>query len=175
MSENPVIIDGIVIPSDNPLFLGIIAVHVLAALICVIAGAFAMLSKKQPGTHPKAGSVYYYGLWIVFITVIIISILRWNEDYPLFILGSLSFGLAFTGRKAEKQKWKRWPVIHVLGMGFSYILLITAFYVDNGKFLPVWKNLPYIVYWTLPAIVGIPIIIRTLLRHPVVKSANQIK
>jgi hypothetical protein len=175
MSGNPVTIDGIVIPSDNPVFLALIAVHVLAALICVIAGIVAMLSKKQPGGHPKAGSVYYYGLWIVFITIIIISIIRWSEDYPLFILGSLSFGLAFTGRKAKKQKWEKWPVIHVLGMGFSYILLITAFYVDNGKFLPVWKNLPPIVYWTLPAIVGIPIIIRTLLRHPVVKRANQIK
>jgi hypothetical protein len=170
MSGNPVTFDGIVIPSDDPVFLALIAVHVLAALICVIAGIVAMLSKKQPGTHPKAGSVYYYGLWIVFITVIIISIVRWSEDYPLFILGGLSFGLAFTGRKAEKLKWKKWPVIHVLGMGFSYILLITAFYVDNGKFLPVWKNMPHIVYWTLPAIVGIPIIIRTLLRHPVVRQ-----
>ena len=26
-------------------------------------------------------------------------------------------------------------------MGLSYILLLTAFYVDNGKSLPLWKDL----------------------------------
>ena len=27
-------------------------------------------------------------------------------------------------------------------MGASYILLLTAFYVDNGKNLPLWRELP---------------------------------
>jgi hypothetical protein len=54
-------------------------------------------------------------------------------------------------------------------MGASYILLLTAFYVDNGKNLPLWKDLPSISYWTFPALVGIPIIIRTMLRHPLLR------
>ncbi|HEV8508649.1 MAG TPA: hypothetical protein VGQ53_24815, partial [Chitinophagaceae bacterium] len=57
-------------------------------------------------------------------------------------------------------------IVHITGMGISYIFLLTAFYVDNGKFLPIWKNFSSLVYWLLPAVVGIPIIIRTLLRHP---------
>jgi len=44
--------------------------------------------------------------------------------------------------------------------------LTEGFYVDNGKGLPLWKELPPISYWLLPAAVGIPLIIRTLLRHP---------
>jgi len=31
-------------------------------------------------------------------------------------------------------------------MGVSYIVLLTAFYVDNGKSLPLWKELPPISY-----------------------------
>ena len=49
-------------------------------------------------------------------------------------------------------------------MGVSYILLLTAFYVDNGKSLPLWKELPSIAYWILPGAIGGPIIGRALLR-----------
>jgi hypothetical protein len=48
----------------------------------------------------------------------------------------------------------------------SYILLLTAFYVDNGKNLPLWNKLPQIAFWLLPGAVGIPFIVRALLRHP---------
>lgn len=57
-------------------------------------------------------------------------------------------------------------------MGASYILLLTAFYVDNGKNLPLWKELPAILYWTLPTIIGIPIILRTLLRHLLIRGSR---
>jgi len=49
-------------------------------------------------------------------------------------------------------------------MGFSYILMLTAFYVDNGKNLPLWKELPQIAFWLLPAALGIPLVLRTLLK-----------
>ena len=170
MDGKPINIDGIVIPSDAPFFLALIAIHVLAALICVVAGIVAMLSKKQRGNHPTAGTIYFFGLIVVFVTVTIISILRWKEDYYLFILGCLSLAAAFVGRMARRKIWNNWAVYHITCMGLSYTILITAFYVDNGKFLPVWKDLPPIVYWTLPGIIGIPIIIYTLLTHPVMKK-----
>ena len=51
-------------------------------------------------------------------------------------------------------------------MGSSYILMLTAFYVDNGKNLPIWKELPQIAFWLLPAAFGIPLLVCALLRHP---------
>ena len=48
-------------------------------------------------------------------------------------------------------------------MGLSYILMLVAFYVDNGKQLPLWKDLPHFTYWLIPMAVGIPLIIRALL------------
>jgi hypothetical protein len=170
MIGEPISVGGITIPSNTPFFLTLISIHVLAALICVVAGIVAMLSEKKQGYHPKAGSVYFYSLLVVFLTVVVISILRWQEDYYLFLLGLLSFGMAFTGRRALKQKWRRWPIYHITGMGLSYIILLTAFYVDNGRFLPIWKYFSPVVYWTLPAIIGIPIIVINLMRHQVVKT-----
>jgi hypothetical protein len=47
--------------------------------------------------------------------------------------------------------------------------LLTAFYVDNGKSLPLWRDLPSITYWLLPAAVGLPLILYALLRHPLAR------
>ena len=63
---------------------------------------------------------------------------------------------------------------HVTGIGLAYIIQLTAFYIANGGFLPLWKDFSPIIYWTLPGIIGIPIVIITLLRHPVVK-ANRVQ
>jgi hypothetical protein len=50
-------------------------------------------------------------------------------------------------------------------MGVSYVVLLTAFYVDNGPHLPLWDRLPAIAYWTLPALVCTPLLVRGLRRH----------
>ena len=50
-------------------------------------------------------------------------------------------------------------------MGLSYIVLLTAFYVDNGKSLPFWKELPPISYWVIPAALGLPLIARALRQY----------
>jgi hypothetical protein len=62
--------------------------------------------------------------------------------------------------------------LHITGMGTSYVLLLTAFYVDNGKQLPVWKDLPHFTYWLLPLVVGILLIVRALLLHPLARQAS---
>jgi hypothetical protein len=50
---------------------------------------------------------------------------------------------------------------------------LTAFYVDNGKSLPLWKELPSITYWLVPAAVGAPLIARALFCHPLVRRFKQ--
>lgn len=52
----------------------------------------------------------------------------------------------------------------------SYVLLLTAFYVDNGKSLPIWRDLPPVTYWLVPAVVGIALIVRALLCHPLART-----
>jgi hypothetical protein len=167
--EDTTVVLGIPIPSTSPIFLTVVALHVLVGLVCVLAGAIAMLSPKCSGRHPTFGTIYYWALVVVFVSATGLSVVRWPEDYHLFILGLLAFTAASLGRAARRQRWRRWVHLHITGMGLSYILLLTAFYVDNGKSLPLWKELPPISYWLLPAAVGIPLIIHALLRHPLVR------
>jgi hypothetical protein len=58
-------------------------------------------------------------------------------------------------------------------MGLSYILLLTAFYVDNGAHLPLWRELPSLAYWLVPAAVGLPLIAVTLRRHPLAQAERR--
>ena len=135
-------IAGIVIPSDSPLFLGILAVHVPLGLACVITGLVAMFSRKGRGRHADYGSIYFWCLLAAVATATALAAMRWSEDYPLFVLGALSLGCAWAGRRAAQRGGRAWVTLHILGMGSSYTLMLIAFYVDNGPQLPGWRSLP---------------------------------
>ena len=159
MSDEGVVVLGIPIPSSSPLFLSIVAVHVVAGLVCTVTGIVAMLAAKRSGRHPSAGTIYYWSLVVVFLSMAALSILRWPANTHLFVLGVPSFGVATVGRTARRRLWRSWLRLHISGMGSSYILLLTAFYVDNGPNLPVWRSLPALAYWLLPSIVGLPLLV----------------
>jgi len=172
VTDQGIIVLGIPIPSSAPVFLAIVAVHVTAGLICVIAGVVAMLAPKRPGRHPSAGTIYFWSLLVVFVTMSILSIIRWPANNHLLVLGILSFASGVVGRSARRRLWRSWPRIHMTGMAVSYILLLTAFYVDNGPHLPLWRHLSPLAYWVVPSLVGLPILIRALLRHPLVHQVG---
>jgi hypothetical protein len=165
-----IIVVGIEVPAVSPLFLGMVGFHVVAGFLAVITGIATMLSKKQPGRHPRFGTAYFWCLSAVFASATLLSIVRWAEDYHLFILGTLSFGTACVGRTARRHRWRDWAGWHITSMGLSYILLLTAFYVDNGHSLPLWRDLPTIAYWLVPGAIGIPLIVYTLSRHPLMRQ-----
>ena len=145
--DGSTIILGIEIPSTNPLFLGIIAIHITLGLACVIAGAIAMLSAKGRGRHSLVGRVYYWCLGALFVSATLLAVMRWAEDYHLFVFGALAFSSAWLGRRAIQKRWPYWTRMHITGMGLSYTFMLVAFYVDNGPQLPIWKNLPHFTYW----------------------------
>jgi hypothetical protein len=80
---------------------------------------------ERPLGNPTAGSVYYWSLLVVFITATIASILRWDENYHLFILGVLAFAAASLGRTARRQRWPAWVTMHISGMGTSYVQFLS--------------------------------------------------
>jgi hypothetical protein len=168
MTDEGVVVLGIPIPSSSPVFLTIVAVHVAAGLVCTIAGIGAMLTPKRAGRHPTAGTVYYWSLVVVFLSMAALSIIRWPENTHLFVLGVLSFAAGTIGRTARRRVWRGWLRLHVGGMAISYILLLTAFYVDNGPHLPLWRSLPRLAHWVLPSVVGIPLMVWALTRHPLI-------
>ena len=94
---------------------------------------------------------------------------RWAENYHLFVLGLLSLIAATVGRTALRQRWRHWVRVHITGMGLSYVVMLTVFYVDKGKNLLLWRELPQIAFLLLPDAIGIPLIARALVRHPLAR------
>jgi len=157
---------GIPVPSTDPVFIAFVIVHIAISLVAVISGLLAMVAEKTSVRHKKKGSVYFWSISFSFVTVVIQSSMRWPQNVHLFVIGVLTFCLTFTGRTLAKRRPIGWTRIHTMCMGASYILLLTGFYVDNGKNLPFWKVFPDWFFYLFPAAVGIPIILWVLRKHP---------
>src|SRR4051794_36364373 len=110
-------------------------------MTCVAAGAMAATARKRPGRHPLAGRVYLWGIAVVFATATVMAVIRWREDWQLFLIATVAAGAALLGWRARRWNGPRWPRWHAIGMGGSYIALLTGFYVDNGPQLPLWSRL----------------------------------
>ena len=173
MIDNTTNLAGIEIPSTDPLFLAVVVgIHIPLGLVCVAVGALAMLSKKGRGRHSTLGQIYFWSLLALFMSATFLSVIRWVENFHLFVLGMIAFASAWFGRTALRQRWSCWTRLHIAGMGLSYVLMLVAFYVDNGKHLPLWKDLPHFMYWLLPLLAGLPLIVRALLWHPLVQKPS---
>jgi len=157
---------GLPIPDAGPVFAAALVVHVACGLTGVVSGALAATAKKRAGRHPRAGRVYLWALGGIFATAAVMSAIRWREDAHLLAIAVVAFGLSLYGYWARRVRRPGWFVRHGIGMGGSYIALLTGFYVDNGRFLPLWDRLPTVAYWLLPTIVGAPLIWRAVQRFP---------
>jgi hypothetical protein len=167
------IVAGLPIPSTSPLFLMGVGVHVACGLVAVAAGLAAMLARKGPGRHPRSGTIYLWALAGLSATAALLAAARWTEDKTLFGLALLALGCALIGRTAQRRGAPGWARLHITAMGLSYVIMLTAFYVDNGKALPVWRNLPSLAYWLGPLFVGGPIILAVLARHPLARAVKE--
>ncbi len=175
MPDDVTIVFGVPVPSADPVFLAVVRFHILVGITCVVAGMVAMLSDKRRGRHSTFGTLYYWCLAVVAASATGLSMVRWAENYHLFILGILSLIAATVGRSAMRRRWRNWVRLHIAGMGLSYIVMLTAFYVDNGKNLPLWRELPQIAFWLLPAAIGIPILVRALMKHPLARREFSVR
>ena len=149
--------------STSPVFLALLAIHVIAGLTAVAAGAVAALSSKGSVRHIRAGRRYYRAITVVFATAAILAAMRWRQDYYLLIIGTVAFTAATIGYQHRRQH-RPGDTGHIAGMGASYIAMLTAFYIDNGPHLPLWDRLPTLAFWLLPSAIGVPIIARAIVR-----------
>jgi hypothetical protein len=154
---------GTDVGSTAPVFLAFLAIHVIAGLTAVLAGAVAALARKGSARHIHAGRWFYRAITVVFATATILAAMRWRQDYHLFVIGAVAFTAATIGYQ-HRRRHRPGDTGHITGMGVGYVAMLTAFYVDNGPHLPVWDRLPTLAFWLLPSAIGAPIIARAVIR-----------
>ena len=165
MSELARQVFGLPVPDEGALFGAALACHIAAGLTCVVTGALAATAPKRRGRHTTSGRIFFWSLAVVFGSSTTMALLRFAEDWHLLLIGTVAFGAGGLGYLARRRHRPEWLRVHIPAMGGAYIALFTGFYVDNGRHLPLWDRLPTIAYWTVPSVVGIPLILRALARR----------
>jgi hypothetical protein len=154
---------GVEVGSTAPVFLAVLAVHVVVGLTAVITGAAAALARKGSPRHIRAGRWYYRAITAVFVTATALAAMRWAQDWYLFVLGAVAFTAATAGY-LHRRYHRPGDTGHIAGMGIAYAAMLTAFYVDNGPHMPLWDRLPVLAFWLLPAAIAAPLITRAIIR-----------
>jgi len=170
-------------------FLLPLVVHALAAMTTGVTGVITFSRPKRSGRHPKWGVRYLWAYTIVFLTAIILSVQHWPTDAYLVVLATIgySFALGGYGARRFRQKpmvrrmlGKQWISAHIFGMIGSYVVLWTAFYVDNARLFPGLKELPILTFWVLPTMIALPFLVVSLsrfapktVRHAQLDSASK--
>ena len=175
MPDDVTIVFGVPVPSAHRLFLPCCAPPPPQALPASWPARIGPCSATSAGAVIRRSNADDWSLAVVAASATGLSVVRWAENYHLFILGMLSLIAATVGRSAMRRRWRNWVRLHMAGMGLSYIVMLTAFYVDNGKNLPLWRELPQIAFWLLPAAIGIPILVRTLMKHPLARREFSVR
>lgn len=148
-------------------------IHAWAGLATGITGIGAFRAPKRRGRHHWWGKSYLWSYTLVFLTATILSIQRWEADAYLFFLALVGYSCALTGygaRRFRQQSWVRcilgqgWIVGHIVGVIGSYMILWTAFYVDNAHLIPGLNRFPTLTFWVLPILIGLPFLVVSLSR-----------
>jgi hypothetical protein len=162
------VIDGLPLSFFLPL-----VVHALAGLTTGVTGVLAFRAPKRPGRHHQWGKSYLWAYTVVFLTATILSLQRMPADAYLLVLATLGYGLALSGYAARRFRQepivrrmvgKQWVVVHIVGEIGSYVVLWTAFYVDNAHLIPGLKELPALTFWVLPTLIALPFLVVSLSR-----------
>jgi hypothetical protein len=150
-----------------------LVVHVWAGLATGITGVGAFRAPKLQRQHHRWGKACLWAYTVVFLTATMLTFQRWKADGYLFFLALAGYGLTLTGygvRRFHQHPWvkrllgKQWVVAHSIGMISSYIVLWTAFYVDNAHLFPGMNRLPQPTFWVLPTLIGLPFLILSIIR-----------
>ncbi len=154
-------------------FFAPLAVHVLAGLTTVVTGIITFSQPKHAGAHHRWGQRYLWAYIVVLLTATILSIQRWEADAYLFflaVLGSLCALVGYTARRFRHTRWlqrilgAQGVTVHLVGMITSYVVLLTAFYVDNAHLIPLLDRLPPLMFWVLPSLISLPFLVLSLSR-----------
>ena len=80
----------------------LLVAHIFAGCISLIAAVFAVVSSKGKQAHILAGRTYFWGMAVIFLTAIPMSIS--SSNVFLFLIAIFSFYLAYAGVRFARNR-----------------------------------------------------------------------
>ena len=114
----------------------LLVAHIFAGCISLIAAVFAVVSSKGKQAHILAGRTYFWGMAVIFLTAIPMSIV--NSNLFNFLVAIFSFYLAYAGIRfarnrtgiANKFDWAAVGLMVLSGIGMW--CLATVYFMNNN-------------------------------------------
>lgn len=108
----------------------LVTTHVGAGVTALLVAPVAMLTRKGGRAHRRWGRVYFWAMFVIFVSALVILFVRPNIF--LFIISILSFYAAFSGVRSLRRKrpehgdraaWPDWvAAVTALFAGVSFIV-----------------------------------------------------
>lgn len=108
----------------------ILFAHIFFGSISLLTGLMSMLNRKGSNQHRNIGKIFFLSMTVVFITAIVLSVLKSNPF--LFMVGFFSYYLTCSGYRSiylkklhmqQKISWLDW-LIGGAGFTFGVALLV---------------------------------------------------
>ncbi len=115
---------------ETLLYKSSIAVHILCGILSLAAGLVAMIANKGGKVHNRAGIVFYWSMFMIFVTTTLFFILYpTNLKYQFFLgIGLVSFYPNWSGKRMLAMKKGLLPaMIDKIGawfIGFSGVCML---------------------------------------------------
>ena len=99
----------------------VLYLHVFSGGIALTSGLIAIFTKKGQNAHIKSGLIYFWSMFSVIITGLIVGIYR--DNLFLQSIAIFSFYMAFTGKQFLKNKSKIAPTLidWIVGIASSIV------------------------------------------------------
>ena len=111
-------------------------IHILAGSISLVAAAFAVVSSKGKKAHILAGRTYFWGMAVIFLTAIPMSIA--SSNVFLFLIAIFSFYLAYAGMRIARNRtgaanFFDWVAIGLMVLSGVIMLFLATNYFMNSN------------------------------------------
>ena len=127
----------------------------LACMCCLgwLLSPFALgrcSAARGPGRHVNWGLAYVWSLGGVVVATSVLSVMHWPQNVDLSVLAAVACWLFGEGMRQYCSAGRIGPGYIWRGSGYTTSFFMTAVYVDNGRFLPLWHALPGLAFWLIP-------------------------
>jgi hypothetical protein len=126
--------------------------HVATGVLAWATGGVA-LWRNLPGRRSRGTlAAFHWSVLAVAVTASVLVAFRPAELWWLWLLATLSYGLALLGYLAPRERSLGWLRLGIHGQGGACIALVTATFVVSVG------GVAQIAAWALPTLVGVPLL-----------------
>ena len=112
-------------------------IHIASGSIALLSAALALSTEKGKKFHVLSGKSYFWGMVLIFLTAIPMSII--NSNVFLFLIAIFSFYLAFSGIRFARNRKGIPARIDLIAVNFMFLsgagmwILAIIFFVNNDS------------------------------------------